>query len=289
MSLSDIPASIATVLSTLPTPKDRGIYGAMGNATSCAAQGFFLQFSVLVLFYHLSLSTYFYLSLAKEWSEWKIRGYQFWILGIPLVCGLVLAFAAIPQITEHCQSDGVTPDAPTWYPIFIFWILPNLTATILSTAMMGVVCTKVRQQARRMCKWRFPLASKRRKSRAPTIDRRIFWQAILYLSVYYITHSVQLFLLYNEWWRPSHHATTARRDVYAAWVLFVVFVPLQGFWNAFLYFRRRCWQRARDVVILLYSGCWDPTSSEKLCEEEEDSSKATLSTENATPDQTGNV
>ena len=247
MSCADIPASAAMLLSTLPSPTDRGgIYGAMGNVTSCQIQGFFVQFLVMALFYNLALSTYFYLTLAREWSEDRVRRIQYWLLGMPLVCGLALAFGAIPNYSHiyvFCHIDA-PPSASSWYPILIFKTIPTLTVTFVSTAMMCVVCLKVRQQAKRMAKWQFKSksAGSSRGPRPTSMDRRIFWQAVLYLSAYYVTHSVQLFLLFHEWFSSTYES---RGGMYPAWVLYTIFTPLQGFWNAFIYFRRRLSQRGR--------------------------------------------
>ena len=49
MSCADLPASVSMALSTLPTPRGWGIYGAMGNMTSCRVQGFFVQLGVMAL------------------------------------------------------------------------------------------------------------------------------------------------------------------------------------------------------------------------------------------------
>ena len=249
MSCADLPASVAMALSTLPTPRGWGIYGAMGNMTSCRVQGFFVQLGVMALMYNGALSFYFYLSLARGWSEERVRRIEHWILGVPLVCGLTLAFAAIPYYTSiavHCHI--VVPPAATWYPILFLAIVPNITVTVVSTTLMAIVCVKVRQQAKRMARWRFQPKTKNgsRRRQSPSIDRRIFWQAVLFLLAFYVTHTVHLCLLVREWLRSRHRRYTGR-SVYVSWVLFTIVTPLQGFWNAFIYFRRRLSQRAVGI------------------------------------------
>ena len=261
MSCVDIPASAAMLLSTLPSLKSRDIYGAMGNMTSCRVQGVFVQFSVMALLYNLALSTYFYLTLAREWSEDRVRHIQYWLLGMPLVCGLALAFGAIPyyrNVFVFCHID-LPPSAPTWYPVLFFQTIPNLLVTFLSTAMMCAVCLKVRQQAKRMARWRFKFESTGRSQgpRPTTMDRRVFWQAFLYLSAFYATHSVHFSLLLTAWLGIGAD-NNPQAGLYAGWVLFAIFTPLQGFWNAFIYFRRRFTQkRRRQTAWCCVGSCSD--------------------------------
>lgn len=67
MSIFDLVGSVAWGLSTLPIPKinefgrESQIYGAMGNAATCTAQGFAVQLNFTAIFYNISLSTYYLL------------------------------------------------------------------------------------------------------------------------------------------------------------------------------------------------------------------------------------
>ena len=58
ISIFDIVGSLAWLLSTLPIPKDTGIYGATGTEGTCTAQGFFMQLSVTGPFLFVALSVY---------------------------------------------------------------------------------------------------------------------------------------------------------------------------------------------------------------------------------------
>jgi hypothetical protein len=91
LCLSDIINSLWFVFYSLPIPKGTpGVWGAMGNNTSCNAQGFFIQFGIIGSFYNGALSLYYYMSLchsmkdeqiAKRYEKWIHIGFLVWALG----------------------------------------------------------------------------------------------------------------------------------------------------------------------------------------------------------------
>ena len=265
LSCSDILASIAMAFSTLPIESDSRVYGARGNSTTCNVQGFFVQFLSISLLYNLMLATYFFVSLKLGWSEHHIRRYQFIFFALPLVVGLSLAVWGIPEyknVSTWCHID-VPPVEDSWTPAVVLVVIPSGVVSALATVMMVAVYLKVRHQFRRMRRWTFrgtsvelnaprsarsftvgghgtesrrrDMASDDRTSHKP--DRQVFWQAVLYLSAFYVTCTVQTFLAFHAWSEP--HLRDQPSDIYPVWVLYVTFAPLQGFWNAFIYFRPR--------------------------------------------------
>jgi hypothetical protein len=91
LCLSDVINSLWFVFFSLPIPKGTpGVWGAMGNYTSCNVMGFFLQFGIIGSFYNGALSLYFYKSLcysmkdeeiAKRYEKWMHIGCFVWPLG----------------------------------------------------------------------------------------------------------------------------------------------------------------------------------------------------------------
>jgi len=114
LSLSDFLASTAMFLTTWPIPKDEFVpgnpsnlvYGNIGNRSTCTAQGFFIQLSIICPMYNALLASYYYLTIRHGWKErdFQVRveyGGQaivlFWGLGTA-IAGLVL------QIYNNCSN-----------------------------------------------------------------------------------------------------------------------------------------------------------------------------------------
>ena len=263
MSCTDVVASIGFALSTWPIRKGAISYGAMGNDTTCRIQGFMIEFSQISLLYNLTLSTYFYLTLRHEWSERRLRKYRYLMYGLPQGFGLVLAFAGIPEYTNvstWCHVD-VPPVWDSWLPIVFLVAIPSLTVLIAATTMMGCVYLKVRRQTLRMSRWSFRGKSafetvtsgyqqqqeerrRRKELKRNRMDRQVFWQAILYLSAFYVTNTLWIYLAIHAWLEPN--PMDSPLDIYPAFVLHVTLAPLQGLWNAFIYFRPRMIKRRQQ-------------------------------------------
>ena len=272
MSCADVLASSAMALSTLPLPKTSLVYGARGDEYTCKAQGFFVQFNVTALFYNLMVSTYSFLSVGLGLPERKLRCFQLAMYTGPAVVGLGLAIAAIPYYTAvpyFCYVDA-PPVERSWWPLFVFAVGPNVFVSVLATGMMTTVYLKVRKQSRRTTRWSFvgttssssdpPSSStttaRRRKdtNTVSSLHRQVFWQAVLYLGAFYATYSVHVYLVFHLWAEPRRRETP--RNIFPLWVVHLTLTPLQGFWNAFIYYRprfilwrRRCHQQQRDKTV----------------------------------------
>ena len=73
LSVADIINSGVFLVWPLPIPADTpGVWGARGNGTTCAVQGFFLQLGILGSFYNAALSGYFMLTLCDRLTEAQI-------------------------------------------------------------------------------------------------------------------------------------------------------------------------------------------------------------------------
>ena len=261
MSCADVVSSMAMAFSTLPVTRSSGVYGGIGNRASCKIQGFFIQIALTSQMYNLMLSIYFYLALKLNWKESRIRRYQYVFFGLPLAVGITLATWGIHQygsVSTWCHVD-VPPVKDSWLPILLLVLIPNFCVSIIATVMMVSVYLKVRRQSRRMARWSFSGSKpetlsgssngrqrfKRRENGNDQVlaklDRQLFTQAVLYLSAFYVTHVLEAYLAFHYWSEP--YLRTQPADIYAVWVLFLILKPLQGFWNAFIYFRPRIIRR----------------------------------------------
>jgi hypothetical protein len=87
--------------SAIPYDVAEPIYGASGNEASCKAQCFFLQLAIGGIFYNLSLSTYYYMVVIMSKREKWLKAQEWWLHGIPIGAGLIIAFASIPFASNN--------------------------------------------------------------------------------------------------------------------------------------------------------------------------------------------
>ena len=74
MSTSDLLASVAFGLSTLPMPRGtEDVYAPLGNVGTCSAQGFFVQAGIASPMYNFMLSLYFIMQVKYSMTEGQIR------------------------------------------------------------------------------------------------------------------------------------------------------------------------------------------------------------------------
>jgi len=72
------------------------------------------------------------------------------------------------------------------------------------------------------------------------MERGVFWQAFWYLSAFYITWTLNAVAILKAGMDMEDNSRNNRHiGVYWLWLTFVMFGPLQGHWNAIVYFRPR--------------------------------------------------
>eukprot|EP00535_Pseudo-nitzschia_heimii_P010230 CAMPEP_0197190996 /NCGR_PEP_ID=MMETSP1423-20130617/22605_1 /TAXON_ID=476441 /ORGANISM="Pseudo-nitzschia heimii, Strain UNC1101" /LENGTH=502 /DNA_ID=CAMNT_0042643505 /DNA_START=351 /DNA_END=1860 /DNA_ORIENTATION=+ len=234
-------ASIVNVLSTWPTPSDQGdvIYGAMGTTTTCTVQGFFNEFgNITTPLYSASLCIWYLLFIKYGWREKECEGIEYVFHVIPIGAGFVMAviglvfslynnsgflcwYAPYPAgcdtVEPHTCTRGEYAGAFRWIHYGVVW-----TAIALVTVSMASICSAVRLQEQ---------ITVDRKSAATRHSREIAEQAVLYVCALYLTW------VFTTATRISQ--TAFKFNCYQLLILMATFFPLQGFWNALIYFRRR--------------------------------------------------
>jgi len=107
LSITDIILSFSgAVLSTWPMPRDAGVWGAVGTVRSCDATGFFFQLTVLAgLLYNVSLASYYYLIVKRNWSNRRLKEVELWLHAVPWTIGLITATAGLAL---KIYSSGVS-------------------------------------------------------------------------------------------------------------------------------------------------------------------------------------
>mmetsp|Transcript_7611 Transcript_7611/g.8813 ORF Transcript_7611/g.8813 Transcript_7611/m.8813 type:complete len:907 (-) Transcript_7611:452-3172(-) len=130
MSCSDFIVSFAWFMTTWPIPSDDNSYDTpsekvsynLGNMQTCTAQAFFIQLGIVTPFYNAVLSSYYYLTIVREWKEEKFKlrieylghliaigfglGTSFAGLGMKLYNNSVVwCWIAPYNVPEGCASD----------------------------------------------------------------------------------------------------------------------------------------------------------------------------------------
>jgi len=231
MSVFDLMGSAAYSLTTLPIPKEYFIEGSKGSDATCTAQGFFIQMGTIAAFINVSLAVYFYWVIKLSWTETKIRKFRLWLFLSPITVGLTFAFAGIPfydMLFLWCNNSAA------WWPE-----IPIVISIIVTTCIMVAICWDVYKTEKATRQYS-------RRNIRDSMTSMVFWQSIWYLLSFYITWPPYLALQYI--WAAGNFPP------YGFTLFASTMVPLQGFWNAFVFFRVRAKKQARQAAQLVSSG-----------------------------------
>lgn len=128
-----------------------------------------------------------------------------------------------------CNNTG------SWWPE-----IPVILAIFVATVIMGTVCLDVYKKEKRSAKWRGgAFAGGERASNK--LSTRVFWQSFWYLMAFYLTWPPYLALQYS--WSSNNYFTN-----YGLILTAGMLVPLQGFWNFWVYIRPRQVKKASAYV-----------------------------------------
>jgi len=271
MSIFDICSSIALMFSTLPIPKyetfdhaeteegyvvppvPSGIYGAMGNEGTCKAQGFFIQLGLTSAFYNMALSIYYFLVIKYGVRESRLQKHRLWFHVPALLVGFSLAFAGIPfydavymicivpprvdyasllDINDTQMSNALAAFLPfeTNIVITFFTIVPIMIVFVVGTCSLALVYLHVWKQDRAANRWRMS------RGRNNALSSAVFWQFVFYTLSFLLSWPIYF---------AANFDAAENYDNYNFWVALLILFPLQGFWNAAVYFRPRLMEAIR--------------------------------------------
>lgn len=273
MAVFDILFSIAMALGRLPMPAGNGIgvtEERMGTDATCKAQGFFVQLGLMAsLFFNASLSTckLCFGSFGLDWiggcicshsllcntdyvlviiyftSRSRFRQLRKWLIGIPIVIGVILAGVAVPFVATGvtaCQLvmpiewlpkelEDIVGNTTSKAPILTLQIIPGYIAIAFCTLALIWVVARMRKVDRNSMRWK--IGSDTKNSALTALRMEVFWQSFTYLVALYV--SWLLFLCITI--EPEKYITSH----YELWFYLFFATPLQGFLNAICYFRPR--------------------------------------------------
>lgn len=280
LSIWDFMTSIAVFLGTWPIPIDTpGVFMASGTAATCTAQGFWMQLGVGAPLYNASLSIYYFLVIFKGWKECQLKKIEPFFHGIPILFSLSTAIAV--AATDSYRSSNVwcwiSSDRSVFR--FCFFYGPVWFALTIVTVAMIAIYGRVLVQERKTKQYREPeqsinqrkptisnlekknstislsIRSSKRSSasRSSGQSRQIASQAMFYVGSFYLTFAFPS-------WTRIYQLTMNKQPPFAVIALFAIFFPLQGFFNALVYFRPRYLRYRKEnpdvKICLLLSEMW---------------------------------
>jgi len=263
LSFWDSMTSIAVFMGTWPIPAGTdGVYMASGTAGTCTAQGFWIQVGVGAPLYNASLSMYYFLVIFKGWKDHQMKKIEPFLHAVPILFSL--STATIAAATDsYCNSNvWCWIDSSNNGFRFGFFYGPVWAAMAFVTfAMVAIYChflvqerkTKKYSQAQERVKQRLSSKSNlertavqptnishaantasyavRNNHSSPRKSREIAGQAMFYVGSFYLT------FLFPSWTRFDQMLYGS--SPFAVIALFSVIFPMQGFFNACVYFRPR--------------------------------------------------
>lgn len=256
MSCIDTLSSFAWFLSTWAVPADFGSAWSAGNQATCNFQGFLLQLAIGAPLYNCSLAMYYLLVIKYNWSNEMLHRIERWTHGAILSFSVGSAILLLP-LTQYnpigtvCWVMGSPPrcgsssyqasdvecergDHAYLYGMALFYG-PLWVCVLACIASMVVIYFEVRKTHRRMRRYSVNGSTKRRHQvhsmrRSASDQTSVAMQAVLYSLSFFVT------------WTPSTVWSVAHwfnMESFALDFLSAFCEPLQGFWNALIFVRKR--------------------------------------------------
>jgi len=175
LSIFDIFGSFMYVLCTTLTPIEDGMFGAMGNISTCKAQGFFLQLGLTSAFFNALLSLYFYLMICQNWKERKFTKYRMYAYAFVIFVGLLLAFTGLQyyytdMLYLYCYIRP-PPAEESFFPILLWNVVPVAFVFLFMSVNTALLVHAVRKQHLKSNKWNFRGSSQELQP----LERRSSW------------------------------------------------------------------------------------------------------------------
>jgi len=263
MCVFDVLSSTAWFMTSWPIPQE-GVAWTLwnvGTVQTCSAQGFFIHMAMGTILYNACLALYYLLAIrysvknpgiANYWEPWM----HLVSIGFPLGTGMASLLLGLynpvgwsctitaypPWCTQSVDGQGVTDcirgDNAKIYNR-AFWLGPAVFVWVFLVLSMGLIFCKIRRVENNTLA--YSAASFRASTTSTTqshsnnrpghLQRRFVVGAIYYVGAMLVTWSLHLgtFIYYE---------VTGHRINYWLSLGAAIMLPLQGFFNACIYFRR---------------------------------------------------
>jgi len=232
MSVCDFLVSLGFVFSKWPVPIDSDT-----NAM-CNAQGFFIQLSLAVVLYNLSLATYYLLVVRYEWKENRLQKIEPYMHASALIVGLSTSLAGvflelynpailwcwIASFPEGCNGEECKRGQ---HAVIYRWAIfygPIWVAIFAAAAIMCAMYLTVRKQETLGNRHVFHGAEAKRK-----YSTKVAFQGLLYVGAFFITYVPASIA------RLAESISATNETNFFLVILFAITLPLQGFMNFVVY------------------------------------------------------
>lgn len=225
LSCSDIIAFFCHFMSSWPIPSGSSVYGATGNEVTCAAQGFLFQLSIASPLYNAALSIYYLLAIRYQFSDDEIRKVEPWMHSFTIVFSTSTATLGIALDLYKEARFGCWISNYNLKLQLALWIVPLMIClsviTISQIAVVIEVCEAERSGRR--------FSVGRRRSWTEQVCRQSIW----YVGTFYATWIIPGVFLFL--WKLYPKVS------FSEWcgIPVAILTPLQGCFNAIVYFRPR--------------------------------------------------
>ncbi|CAB9500980.1 expressed unknown protein [Seminavis robusta] len=250
LAVSDIIASLGMALSTWPVPRyqAQSTWGALGNIHSCEFQGFIIQLGLATPLYSAGLSIYYVLLVkfsfrpdSKQMLCWEKICHCF-ATSLALVTAVISlamkqynnanVWCWIAPYPYGCEDKGTCErgnHATILRMVFYFsWLWASFI--IVTVCMILLVHTVVAQNSK-MDRYR-QRGQQRSKSRDKNV-RDVVIQSTMYILAFMIT---ALPLSVARIYQAKYSCSST---FFPLSMTTVTVFPLQGFWNAIIFFKTR--------------------------------------------------
>ena len=235
MSFFDFLVSIAWVATGLFVPssfKEKGFPLAIGNEASCNAQGFIIQLYTASFIYNVSLSLYYTLIIRRNWPMHKMKKLEKCLHIVPVSFGLITAILAVSLnlIGDANWDCWIEPQYAAYQWGFFFG--PLMLSLGTTCFLLMRVYLHVKTTEKKTAKWR--QAGSKSYTKTIMLQNRLY--AISFIVAWLLPTIARIIQLF----KPSHNIPN--------WYLVAcgTVIPVQGFFNAIVYFRLRYQKYSRQ-------------------------------------------
>lgn len=202
--------------------------------------------------------------IVRGYRERKLMRLRKWLIGVPVLLGIIFACASIPFIVP--AFNGCSVSVPTslisaeiltrwgfstsWGPFLGLFLVPGFVVLIFSTGCLFRVYARVRKARKGDRRWNMlrqrasilsSIRGRRRLQRSISrLHQEVAWQSGLYLFALYISWFTNLIV--------SANIDEFLLGYYYLWCFVHFVVPLQPLLNSVVYFRPR-------ITSLCRRGC----------------------------------
>lgn len=108
-------------------------------SSACRAQGFFRQLGQTSVLLTVSLGVFYYLAMVWNWKETSLQSARKYLLGIPLLTGIILSFSAIKRVQEGAGGAfGCRVGVEHLDAAIFFVLVPVFLSTQVLMILLGI-------------------------------------------------------------------------------------------------------------------------------------------------------